>query len=204
MYPNENQPIDPNYLDQIAPQPSQKINIANNKPIFIAIIGLVITLFIFFIGMIASGLSGSGNQLERLSARLTATEGISVSATTNIKNSKLRALNSNLKIYLTNTIRDITPLLAVEKIDVKKLDKKIIASESNEKILAKLEDARLNAIYDRSYARELSYQLETTMSLMRQIYNKTKNKDLKTFLEESYNNLEPIQKQFSDFNTVSS
>ena len=77
-------------------------------------------------------------------------------------------------------------------------------SESNEKILAKLEDARLNAIYDRSYARELSYQLETTMSLMRQIYNKTKNKDLKTFLEESYNNLEPIQKQFSDFNTVSS
>lgn len=205
MYPNDNQntqPISPDYLNQIAPQSTSGNGLFNQKPILIAIAGLFVVLIIFFVSLIASSSSSGTDNLARLSKRLNSVESTAISAIPNIKNTKLRALNSNLKIYLTNINRDISPLLISEKIDVKKINKKIIAEESNTKTLSTLEDARLNAVYDRTYAREMSYKLETTMSLMTQIYKTTKSKKLKIFLDESYKNLEPIKKQFADFNAI--
>lgn len=206
MYPNQPQPqpqqtpID--YLNQIAPQAPKKINFTRKQWMLIGGLGLVLLIAIIII--IAGSLSGNSKPTEQLAARLATTAKIASDAQAKLKSTDLRALNSNLKIYLTNTNRDIVAPLAESHINIKTLDKKIVADESGAAMIAKLEDARLNAVYDNTYAHEMAYQLDTTMTLMKQIYNSTGNKDLKSFLDAAYTNLQPIQKQFASFNATNS
>ena len=209
MYPNDNQspppPPPPDYLSQIAPKaPKTKIDFLKQKPIIIGAAGLILFVIIMMFAAVASNLSGGTTPLKTLSVRLTNTQGVAVSATHTIKNTKLRALNSALNIQLTNAIRDLTPILAQNNIETKKIDKKIISAESNANMLATLEDARLNAIYDRVYAKEMNTQLEKTILLMRQINKSSRNSKTKIFLDNAINNLAPIQKQFADFNAPNS
>ena len=201
MNPNDNQPIPSDYLNQIAVQPPKKVNFVRKQPILIGGVAIIAVIIIL---TIISNLSGGIKPSEQLAARLIATKSVADDATSKIKSPELRALNSNLKIYLTNTIRDIAAPLLKDKINVNRLDKKATVAESNVQLLATLEDARLNAIYDRTYAREMAYQLDTVLTLMRQIYNDTSNKDLKSFLDSKIENLVPIQKQFADFNSATS
>ena len=63
----------------------------------------------------------------------------------------------------------------------------------------RLEDARLNAVFDRTYAREMEYQLATLLALMERVYSSTSSSSLKEYLEESYDNLEPLHEQFAAF-----
>lgn len=205
MNPNDNQSTNSvDYLNQIAPQPSKKIDLFRKKPIMIGGIAIgVLVVFVLF-GAISSVLSSGTTSLKTLAARLDSTESTVSLAANNLKSTKLRALNSNLKIYLTNTIRDLTPILAAKNIEFKNIDKQILAGESNTKMLATLEDARLNAIYDRIYANEMATQLDKVVLLMRQINGSTNDKDLKDFLNSAYKNLEPTQKQFSEYNAANS
>lgn len=200
--PNTNKPINPGeYLNQIAAQGPKKPNIFRDQPLILA--GAVAILLLIII-IVVSSLSGNSKLTEKLAARLTTTEQTAQSATTNLKSSQLRALNSNLKSYFANAINDITPILASDNIKIKSLDKNVLTAESNADLLSTLEDARLNAVYDRTYAREMAYQLDTIMTLMLQIYNNTSNKELRTFLDNARKNLEPWQKEFADFNLAAS
>jgi len=200
MYPNNEKPTNPaDYLNQIASQGPKKANFFQKQPILLASIGLVILIVSF---IIIGNLSSGTGPLEQLAARLLATESTANDATAKLKSTQLRTINSNLKNFLTNTIRDITPIIADENIDIDKLDNKILSSESNADMLAVLEDARLNVTYDRTYAREMAYQLDNIIILMNQINKNTSNNTLKTFLSDRTINLEPIQKDFADFNAA--
>lgn len=203
MYPNDNQqPIVPiDYLNQIAPKTQSRNILLRSKPILFGLIAIVVLVIAIFIGNI---LNGNNNLPEQLAARLLSTQEVATDATDKIKSSQLLSYNSSLTIYLTNTIRDITPLLAKKNIKINKLNADIVKTESNTKLLSKLEDARLNVIYDRTYAREMAYKLDTTLTLMEQIYKTTGDKNLKSFLEAAYKNLTPTQKQFEDFNAANS
>jgi hypothetical protein len=203
MYPNNNQSISPgDYLDQIAPHTPNKMKFLNNKPILLTgITAIVLLLLVLIIGVLLP----SGTKLtERLAARLTITESTIESSATNIKSSQLRGLNSSLKIYLTNTIRDITPILKSENVDINKLSKNTTSIESDADLLAGLEDARLNAMFDRTYAREIAYKLATILTLMRKIDNSAGSSALKAFLDDAITSLEPIQKGFANFNLATS
>jgi len=203
MNPNDNQPTNGiDYLNQIAPQAPKKSDFFRQKPIMIGAIAVGIIVLISLIAIISSVATSSIGQTERLAARLQSTKNTVKSADSNIKSTKLRAMNSALGIYLTNTIRNATPILASNNIQIDKLDKKVTDAESNEETLAILEDARLNAIYDRIYASEMAHQLDNTLILMRQINNSTNDSDLKTFLDDAYKSLEPTQKEFADFNAA--
>jgi hypothetical protein len=203
MNPNENQqPTEPiDYLNQIAPKPARKMDILRSKPVMFGGIAIIVLIIIVIIG---SSLSGGTNTSEQLAARLISTQTVVDSANSNIQSNQLLSFNSNLNIYLINTIRDIKPILAKEGIDTNSLSSTVISAESNTKLLATLEDARLNAVYDRTYAREMSYRLDTTLTLMRQIYESTGNSNLKSFLENAYKNLAPTQAQFANFNAADS
>jgi len=202
MYPNDDQPINhADYLNQISSHVPQNKNILSGKPP-ILIAGVAVVILLIVVMAVSSLFSGGIKPTEQLAARLLSTESTANSATTNIKSSQLRALNSNLRLFLTNTIRDITPILTSEKINIKSLDKKVLTAESDADLLIVLDDARLNAIYDRTYAREMAYRLDTILNLMLQINNNSRGKDLKTFLLDTRTNLEPIQKQFQDFNVA--
>ncbi len=206
MYPDNNQtPNSIDYLNQIAPKASNnKLDIVKKNPIFVGAIALVAFLVIVLFAATVSSFFNSINPIERLASRLSSTQDTVKSANYKIRSSKLRALNSSLNIYLTNTIRDSTPIFKNNNVQVDKLDKKVIEAESNKKMLATLEDARLNAIYDRTYAREMAYQLDTVLTLMRQVYKGSKSSSLKNFLDNAYKTLEPTQKQFADYNAANS
>jgi predicted amino acid-binding ACT domain protein len=166
-------------------------------------IGIVVVGFLFLItivGLLASLSSGNIGDSERLAARLQSTQGIVSSAKSNIKNHQLRAINSNLNTFLTNTLRDLTPILAKHNIKINKLSKTILSAESNAEIMATLEDARLNATYDRIYASEMAHQLDITLILMQKIFKNTSDSNLKSALSTAYQSIQPTQKQFADYN----
>lgn len=187
------------YLNQIAVKPPEKESLLKRQPILFGGVAIVIILIVL---MILGSMSGSPKLSGQLAARLVATNNVVKDATPKIKNVQLRALNSDLKSRLTDAIRDIEIPLSKENLNINRIDKKITLAESNTKMLATLEDARLNGVYDRTYAREMAYKLATILTLMRQTYSNTKSKDLKSFLSDKSKNIEPIQKQFADFNAA--
>jgi len=207
MYPNDNQPpVSPtDYLNQIAPQTTRsKFDLLHQKPSRLVLIGLGAACIIVIILSIVVGLMTGSSNVEHLAAKLNSTQSIALSATDNLKDTQLRKLNSDLKLFLTNTIRDATPIFAKSGVKMDSLSASVTKAESNTTTLATLEDARLNAVYDMKYARVMAYQLDTVITLMQQIYKSTGNENLKSFLISAYKSLEPTQKQFADFNAANS
>jgi len=201
MYQDNNQenPID--YLDQIAPKTQSNNWLLSKKPL---IIGLIVMAGLLIIISAFSMFSGNSASTARLAARLSSTETLAKNATKNIKSSQLRATNANLTSYLTNAIRDIEPFLAKEGIKIKSIDKAIVASEATIKVDAILEDARLNAIYDRTYSREMAYRLDMVITLMNKINKSSNSKSLKQYLTTSVENLTPIRDAMSSYNAENS
>jgi len=194
--PNGQAPVD--YLNQIAPQaPRKKLFELNLRTI---IIGAVLLVIVVIIISVISGSVADARKApwERLSARLTTTAAIVDDAGSKIKSSQLRSYNSDLKLYLTNTSRDLTPYLTKRSINEKKLPATITATESSTKILAALEDGRLNAKYDTTYAREMGYQLATLVALLQQLSNSSTG-TTKVFLQTAHDNLNPTYKAIEGF-----
>jgi hypothetical protein len=198
MDPNQNQySID--YLNKIA-TPAPKPGMSST--LVYIIVGVCVVVAIIVGLLLLGGGTSSTKKLETLTARLQTLQSISGKSQTRIKSGVLRSTNSNLSLFLTNANRDIELSLTTSGIKSKSLDKTIIAAESGAKLTQKLEDARLNAIFDRTYAREMSYQLATVESLMKEIFSSTKSKSLKEFLETTNTNLQPIKTQLTEFNAA--
>jgi hypothetical protein len=199
MNPDQNQnqyPID--YLNQIAP-PAPKAGMDKK---FLLIIGggiavVIIALIIVF--SLSSASAGPKDKMQTLAARMTTLETISKTAQRSLKSGSLRNTNSTLTIFLTNANHDIAEPLKNNGIEVKTLDKGIVAKEDGKKLTDKLEEARLNAVYDRTYSREMTFELEGIATLMGDIYDRTSSKSLKDFLLKTDENLQPIKEQFSEF-----
>jgi len=205
MYPDQNQnPNQPqysiDYLNEIAPQ-SQKPGMSSKLFLFVVGGGLLLAIAVGLM-LLTGGGGGPKEQMQTLAARMQGLQTIAGESQKTIKSGDLRSTNSNLSILLANANRDIAEPLLNNDVDVKKLDKAILAEESGEELKKKLEDARLNAIFDRTYAREMAYQLDTVTALMKSIYTETKSKSLKEFLIATDKNLQPIKKQMTDFNAA--
>jgi hypothetical protein len=196
---NPQQQLPPDYLDQIAPQPIKHSWMLNRTHLFV-LIGVTAFVVIIALAVIAGAINTSHQEpWERLAARIAATSEVANSSDGKIKNSQLRSTNSTVKISLTNAQRDLTAPLAAIGIKADKLPKAVLAQESSTAMLARLEDARLNAKYDSTYAREMSYQLSNLLTLLKQIYASSSNQSNKTFLQTTYNNFAPAQKTLSEF-----
>ena len=193
------QPIPSNYLDQIAPeQPKSPIS----SRLFGLLIGGGILLIVLVVVSIALAASPkAGISLEQLGLRLQELQKISTDAQKNIKDSQLRAINSRVTTQLTNTNRDIVEPLKAAKIDLKKTSKSLSKSEKTytEKLVGKLEEARLNNEFDATYSREMSYELDTVTIMMRAIKKKTTSRSLQKFIDESYEAISSLQKELQDY-----
>lgn len=185
------------YLNQIAPQ--QKNSTPNKLLVIVGILIMLLIVTFAAVGLSRLGGASSDTKLQTLAARLTTLQKVADKAQPNIKSNQLRSTNSSLNLFLTGANRDIAEPLTNNGVDVKKLDKAIVSKEDGSKLTATLEDARLNAVYDRTYAREMSYQLSTTLLLMDDVAESTNSKSLDEFIDTTKANLEPIKKQMSDF-----
>ncbi len=198
----ENNPYPIDYLNQIAPAP-QKPGI--NKQAAILVIGGIIAILAVVIGIVmymASAASGPTVAMQTLNLRMQALQKVADSSHATIKSSQLRSVNSNLKIFLSSANRDIAAPLAANNVDTKKIDKALVAKHNTTELTANLEEARLNVRFDDTYAREMSYQLETIAILMKDIYQQSKSDSMKEFLVETDTNLQPIKLQFESFNST--
>lgn len=192
----------PDYLNQIAPE-AQKTLPFKFGPKLLIIIGAILVVLIIIISITVTIIVGSQRQpLQQLAARLATTETIANDAQPNLKSSQLRSLNSNLKIYLTNTNRDISQPLLSGGVNTAKLPESILKKESGGTISATLEDARLNAVFDRTYAREMTHVLGSTLALMKQIRSSTSSTELRTFLDSALTDLTLIHESFSSFDAA--
>ena len=196
---NPQQQLPPNYLDEIAPQAAKRSFVLGKTRLILLAGVLAIVAVCILIAVVNQMNASRVGPWERLTARLATTNAVASSSERKIKNSQLRSTNSNVKISLTNTQRDLAKPLATIGINAEKLTPSIVKSESGEAMLARLEDARLNAKYDSTYAREMSFQLSNLLTLLRQLYSSSSNPDNKAFLETTYNNFEPVQKSLSEF-----
>lgn len=193
------------YLDQIAPTETKKPILMRLGPLQMIVGGIVlIILILLIVGIVNSILKAPLVSLQQLSARLNTTATLVEGASNNLNSSELQTLNSNLKIYLTNTNREIIEPFQSVGVSTTKIDASITDQESGTAIAARLEDARLNAVYDRTYAREMAYQLDTILNLMKKSYSSIGSTAVKNVLQSAYENLAPIQQDFADFNETAS
>lgn len=193
---NQNQPLPVNYLDQISANAPQKNKPFLGRPILIfLVVALLLITFLTFIGSIGK----NDDSLVKLQARLTKTTEITKVAKKYLKSNELNAINSEVEIYITNTLRDIGPILTKNNIKSGSIDKNVLAAESVNKALDRLEDARLNAVFDRAYTTEMSYQTKNILTLINKLHKSSKSNDTKSFLKSAYQNLEQIQNKLTDY-----
>ena len=172
----------------------------------IAGIGGALILLVIVLVVTANAISSASREpAQKLSARLAVTQSVANDAQSNLKASQLRSLNSDLRLFFTNTSRDIATPLTAFGVSADSLPDRITTAETNigEGMSNRLEDARLNAVFDRTYAREMAFQLSTMIALLQQLYNSAPSEATKTFLDTTYRNLQPIQQGFADFNELS-
>jgi len=207
MYPDQPRPPQPvDYLNEIAPHtPKKRLISFRPGPKLFAVIGAALIILIIIISIIVNSVvSAQRAPLQHLAARLASITTVATNAQANIKSSDLRSLNSNLGIYLANTNRDVAAPLLAAGVNVSNIPDSVTKAESSAALTARLEDDRLNAVYDNQYAVEMAYQLDTLLNLMQQIKESTSNTQLKNFLTSAYTNLQPTQKAFADYNAANS
>ncbi len=151
--------------------------------------------------MISNG--GSTQNITTMSQTLTVRIGslaeVTKESQKNIKNQSLGNVNSALAVQLAGAGSALATAFGEAGVSVESPSENIIAAESSEQLMVDLEDAYLNGIFDRVYARKISYELEKTMIGINDIHTRTNNPELQSQLEEIYSNLEPLQKQFAEY-----
>lgn len=198
MNPGQNQsPLD--YLNQIAAPTTKRPGMKPSLRLLILIGGGLIILVIT-ISIILSVVNGNRKApWEAYMAKLATVQTVAEDATPKLKNSQLRSLNSDVKLYITNTSRELQPPLAALGIDPAKLPASVIATESASGVTERLETARLNAKFDSAYAREMSYQLAAMLSLLQKMYAQNNSAATQQILKTAYDNLQPKQAAIADF-----
>jgi hypothetical protein len=204
MQPNNEHQYAIDYLDSISSVPPSRQSNSVSDKLFFAILGggLLLALLVGSIFMFMGGESSPADDLSKISAKLQSLQTISDTTQKSLVSNNLRGINSTLSLTLTNTSGDIAPILSANGIDPKKLNQKFTSAEKTNEILKGLDDARLNAVLDRTYAREMTYQLETFILLLNQIDTKTKSQSIKEFVSSTRDKITPIKDRFANFNAA--
>ena len=192
-------PID--YLDQIAPKPKASFGFSRKQ---VAIIGSVI--LVAFLGVAAAAIFKSSRpdisaQSQQVLTGVSITGTLTKNAQKNLRSRELSVLNSNVSIQLSNASTGLTKAFTDAGIDLSEM-KLAKEDETSADTVSKLEDARLNGVFDRVYAREMSFRLTTIMTQLDSIHQTTNNETLRDYLESTYKNLEPFQKQLEEYNAA--
>ena len=167
-------------------------------------IGGLLALAIIVVVAVSSSAGGNTTaSLTSVASKLDNLKKVTVTAEKNVQSTELRTLNSNLTLALTNTSRDLAEPIKTQKINLKDASKNPAVAKVTkefEDINTRLEDARLNAVYDRTYAREMAYALKQLNSDMAVLYKSTRSKTVKTALDSAQGNFKPVLEGLQDFN----
>lgn len=186
--------MDPTYQGFGAPVPTKNPyrRSSPGKMIGLIVAGLVVVV-IGIVLMVNSGDKTIALQ-QRLIARLDTMQKIVEDGRKNAKSPDLRELNSVIAIQ---TLSDATTLKAAMA-KAGKPSKEHTASEADTESFNELKEAALNSRFDSTYEKIIAAKLDSTNALIKEIYDKTSSKKLKTELNEVYGHFKQLQAQLAD------
>ena len=193
------------YLNQIAPKQKQPLF---DKTMVIIFGALIFAVVVFAGLMMFSSLNENPNSepLLRVYLKVQKTNELATKYQGRLQNSDLRAINSGLATTLASDGAKLKSLLGSNKIEIPKAEKnktppKIIAqvNKDAEEQDKTLDDAFLNAVLDRTYAREMSYNLDVINSLMKRVESSARSSDSKASLNEIIKSLDVSSNQFREY-----
>ncbi len=188
------------YLNQISGDTTPQSTGPSKIVMMIAgAVGLIAIIFFAFI--IFSGGPSASDKATNVYLRLKTLQNLASQEQKTLRNNDLRAINSGLSLQLTNAISDMEAPLASLGVTPKKISKSQVATEKTYQttLQSEFEDATLNVQLDNTYAREMSYQLETLHSMMLSTYKATNSKALKDSLNSTDKQLAPFIEKLSTF-----
>ena len=98
---------------------------------------------------------------DRLYGTIVDTQKVTKDAGKRIKNNRLKSINSTLNASLVNASTNLEKPLGGLGVDTKKLRATVQKTEyHDQRLVDKLEDARLNAVYDRTYTTQMEYKVK--------------------------------------------
>lgn len=172
------------YLNQISATP-QKQSFFSKKQLFL-LIGLAVAVIIVVILSLVA--TARPQTLDRVAVLLPATQRIAEDSQDKLKSSTLRSLNSSLTLYLKEASRDLPTVYKVQK----DAAAQTAGVDGDAATLERLEDARLNAVFDRTYVREMTYRLEVSLALLEQLYSNASSSAAQAYLGPVIENLQSI------------
>lgn len=196
MYPNQQQQYSVDYLNEISgPQPTSRLP-KNFR--LLAIVGIIMIILSFVI--IVFGILNSKDEPTPtdLAVRLKTLETVSRDTQENLSSGDLRSLNTNLTLALSNSSREMNAFLGEKGANA--IDKAVKENPDTARLTKTFTDADLNAVISRTYPREMAYELNVTLLLLKSLYDETENAKFKDYLSSTYDDLDPIYKQLSKFN----
>ena len=146
------------------------------------VIGLVIAVLLGAVLMVANQ-----DKSGPLSQRLT-------DGKKNVSSDKLRKITSEGSILLAGDVTAVEAHIPEQK---GKKPADLVEAESSGPSLDRLDTAKINGTYDSAYTSELTTKLETTSALTRELYQKTRNKDLRAALNTMHQHLAQLQKDLA-------
>lgn len=208
MQPTQNSNQNPytvDYLNQIAPKQSHPFFDKKMK-IVAVLLGLSLIVGIFMIISGGTSSDSANEALLRTYFRVQKTSEITKNYQSKIKNSDLSAINSGLSSSLSSDETKLKSQLESAGVKIPSTEKELsasrIVSEVNEEaneLDSTLDDAFLNAVLDRTYAREMNYRLSVINSSIKGVKSKTRSTSAIEILENISKNLETSIKQFTDY-----
>lgn len=201
MYPNQSPapiPTPATYLDEIAAPSTQP---TMNPVLLWALIGGAILTIIIVGMMILNGGPSQTDRLKQFVYRVDALQQLSVDNAKNIQDSKLLAANAQMSSVLRGISQQSAEPLAKNGVkQLQKAPKDSPVTAEYAELATTLDDARLNVVFDRTYSREVTYQLRTLQAEATALYKNTRSKSLKSYLETADTNLKSLESQFATFN----
>ena len=179
------------YLGGIAPQaPNSAVSVGGfqlTKKAIIFIVGGLLALVLAVVLLFATQKPAGPGFLNEASlyTSFIDTADITKNSGKYLQSSQLRATNGTLKSFLLDSAKQMETPLSKSGIDYKKLRSSAKKEPHHDGDMAtKLENARLNDVYDRTYANEVGYKLEKMMAAVQKIKKTNTRKSMQEYLTE--------------------
>lgn len=185
------------YLNDISSPAAAPID----KRIIFAIIGVLVLAFSFFAFILFSGpKAASAPVAPQLYATMIDTSEITKNAGKRIKDSDLVKTNATFNALLIGAVKDMEePLtnLGEKPPSLKAAAKK--PPYHDEKLVAALDDAALNVIYDRVYINKMNIKVQDIILMMDKIKRNKPSKDMQGFIDKNRSDFKAIQTSLEEY-----
>lgn len=187
------------YLNQLSGEGKNSEQF-NPKIVIGGIIGFIVlaAAMMFLIFSSSGGPAGPGPEVT-LYKTIVGTAEITDDSKKKLHSSDLVSINSSIDILLLNSITGMIKPLSKSGIDADKLESEAQKEEEFAEPMKKLEDARLNAVYDRAYLRIIDFRIDSILLLVEKVNKTSGNSDLKKYLSKTKSDLEVIDKALEEF-----